>query len=265
MLRFPCGFHPPYCFGIAGKCLGTARVTQQTAAISAVSITLTYQRFGQVRRPSSQRPTGNGDSHHLSNPTPAGKPDIAAVGSGKDIVAKSTSSLRERASTAQKNHFNSQLEVLCQPLHLFLCGGWDAGGFATNRRSCDDSFGSGGVGCSGGPTRSGGGAAGESGPHKSAAGGGRARGASKRGAGGGNGGGVCRDGEGEPRSLGNSRVGSGGGGVDWGGCIDARSGARADWYEVRRFLEVGPRSAWPILWRWTRHLTRTYQKMRQDL
>jgi len=144
MLRFPCGFHPPYCFGIAGKCLGTARVTQQTAAISAVSITQTYQRFGQVRRPSSQRPTGNGDSHHLSNPTPAGKPDIAAVGSGKDIVAKSTSSLRERASTAQKNHFNSQLEVLCQPLHLFFCGGWDAGGFATNRRSCDDSFGSGG-------------------------------------------------------------------------------------------------------------------------
>lgn len=181
--------------------------------------------------------------------------DVSANGIGNDILAKSTNPLRERASTAPNQEFNSQLEVLCQPLHLFFCGGGggrDTGGLPADPRAYDDGAASFGVsgGRLDGSNRSGGGAAGESGaPHKSSSGGagGRARGAGKKGSSGGNGsggGGVGRSGEGEPRSFGSGRIGGGGGGGGWGGGVGvgAKSGARAHWYEVRRFLEVGSRS-----------------------
>ncbi|CAM9681897.1 unnamed protein product, partial [Ectocarpus sp. 13 AM-2016] len=134
--------------------------------------------------------------------------------------------------------FFSQLEVLCQPLHLFLCdarnGNSNNGGVRSSGmrdRYSDAAIGSGTV-----VNRTGGAGGGGSATSKAGSGsGGRPRGAAKGTAcgGGGSGGGRA--------ASGRARGPTGGHGTGGGG--SRNGGARARWCEVRRFLEALCRAA----------------------
>eukprot|EP00903_Cladosiphon_okamuranus_P012853 g12010.t1 len=156
---------------------------------------------------------------------------------------------RDKNAALQNRRFCSQLEVLCQPLHRFLCGAGGGGknsGFAMTDRDFDafaptpdNNYGGGGGGNrSEGPNRTAAGGGG-TGANKPGSGtGGRVRGAGKGAAAGGGGcGGGNAAGDGGARGSGSGRAGSGGGG---GG---ARGGGCARWDEVRRFLEALCRAA----------------------
>ncbi|CAM9939354.1 unnamed protein product [Ectocarpus sp. 4 AP-2014] len=134
--------------------------------------------------------------------------------------------------------FFSKLEVLCQPLHLFLCdtrnGNSNNGGVRssdTRDRYSDAAIGSGTV-----VNRTGGAGGGGSATSKAGLGsGGRPRGTAKGTAGGGGGSGGGRSASGRGRGSAGGH-GPGGGGL-------GNGGARARWCEVRRFLEALCRAA----------------------
>ncbi|CAM9516802.1 unnamed protein product, partial [Ectocarpus fasciculatus] len=187
----------------------------------------------------------NGGSVHGTN---SGTPDETKNNHKHPPPPRNTKPITKAAAVVDHHRrFFSQLEVLCQPLHLFLCdarngnnrnGGVGSSGGTRDRYSDTATIGSGTV-----VNRTGGaGGGGGSATSKAGSGsGGRPRGAAKGTAGGGSSGSSTGGGGGRAAS-GRGRGATGGIGA---GGVGSRNGAgaRARWCEVRRFLEAMCRAA----------------------